>query len=103
MAPRNISKQRFWKKHFRAIATSGLTQRQYCEQHGLSFAQLGYWRRRIDDDRPAPDDAPMFVPMEVTSHERPVQIVFPNGTMIECLPSIDLQWMSGLMSEARRS
>lgn len=36
-----------WHEHFEAWRLSGLTQREYCEQHGLSLKNFGNWRGQL--------------------------------------------------------
>lgn len=36
-----------WHEHFEAWRLSGLTQREYCEQHGLSLKSFGNWRGQL--------------------------------------------------------
>jgi len=37
----------FWRSHFEVWAVSGLTQRDYCERHGLSLKNFGNWRAQL--------------------------------------------------------
>jgi transposase-like protein len=37
----------FWRSHFEVWAVSGLTQRDYCERHGLSLKSFGNWRAQL--------------------------------------------------------
>jgi transposase len=37
----------FWRSHFEVWALSGLTQREYCERHGLSLKNFGNWRAQL--------------------------------------------------------
>jgi hypothetical protein len=39
----------FWQSHF-AWKASGLTQREYCEQNGLSLKNLGNWRAQLKQE-----------------------------------------------------
>jgi len=36
-----------WRGHFEAWRLSGLTQREYCERHGLSLKSFGNWRGQL--------------------------------------------------------
>jgi len=60
----------FWRRHWAAWQSSGLSQRAYCHQQGLSFSAFGYWRSRLKDGAIAP--APAFVPLRVEVPEREV-------------------------------
>lgn len=37
----------FWRGHSEAWKLSGLTQREYCERHGLSLKNFGNWRGHL--------------------------------------------------------
>ena len=37
---------RFWQAHVRALAKSGLSRKEYCRQHHLSYHALTYWLRK---------------------------------------------------------
>lgn len=41
---------RFWQAHVRALCGSGLSRREYCRRHHLSYHALTYWVRKL---RPA--------------------------------------------------
>jgi hypothetical protein len=52
----------FWRGHWSAWQASGLSQRAYCEEHGLSHAAFGYWRNRVKLSVQA---LPGFVPVKL--------------------------------------
>lgn len=37
----------FWRGHFEAWELSGLTQREYCSDHGISMKNFGNWRGQL--------------------------------------------------------
>jgi transposase-like protein len=60
------------------FASSGKTRREYCEEHGISFATLDYWRRK---------QSPKAKLMEVAIESQPLgagfALVLANGRRIE--------------------
>ena len=36
----------YWSEHYRSWQASGLSQRSYCAQAGLSYPSFDHWRRR---------------------------------------------------------
>jgi|GEM_PF-272798 len=36
----------YWREHYRSWQASGLSQRSYCAQAGLSYPSFDHWRRR---------------------------------------------------------
>jgi transposase len=47
----------FWRSHFEVWELSGLTQREYCERHGLSLKNFGNWRAQLKREDAAGPDA----------------------------------------------
>jgi hypothetical protein len=52
----------FWSRHWAAWQSSGLSQRAYCQQQGLSYSAFGYWRNRLNRVKSAAIRPP-FVPL----------------------------------------
>ena len=48
-----------WRGHFEAWRLSGLTQREYCERHGLSLKSFGNQRGPLKHEDVAGRDAPL--------------------------------------------
>ena len=42
----NTQKQELWNERIQDFRTSGLSQKAWCEEHGLQVGQLGYWLRK---------------------------------------------------------
>lgn len=40
-------KERYWRRHSDSWTRSGLSQREYCDQHGLATSTFQLWRRRL--------------------------------------------------------
>lgn len=53
---------RFWRAHVRALGASGLSRREYCRRHHLSYHALTYWVRKL---RPASPRASLPALVEV--------------------------------------
>ena len=53
----------FWRRQWAAWPSSGLGQRAYCQQQGLSFSAFRYWRNRVKEELAVP--TPAFVPVVV--------------------------------------
>lgn len=45
--PRPENKQQLWSDHITAWKDSGLSQKQYCDQHQLIYSTFVYWRGRL--------------------------------------------------------
>ena len=62
---------RFWQAHVRALGGSGLSRREYCRRHQLSYHALTYWVRKL---RPAGPRSSLPALVEV-----PVPLVQRSG------------------------
>jgi len=61
-------KQKCWEEHIASWMRSALTQRKYCDAHGLSFSSFSYWRTKLNKgSRPQPQ----FFPLTVQAPEEP--------------------------------
>jgi transposase len=81
-----------WRGHFEAWRLSGLTQREYCERHGLSLKSFGNWRGQLKREEVAGPHArwgryprlrymvsPMASPMADEATDRVPAIVTRTG------------------------
>ena len=41
------SKEDFWRRHIAGWRESGLNQKEYCQQYGVSKSALGWWRTKL--------------------------------------------------------
>jgi len=44
------AKRQYWRGHFAAWRRSGLSQREYCNNEGLSLSTFQLWRRHLADE-----------------------------------------------------
>lgn len=59
---------RFWQTHVRALGNSGLSRKEYCRRHQLSYHALTYWvgKLRLASPRaplPALVEVPLSLPL----------------------------------------
>jgi transposase len=79
----------FWRGHSEAWKLSGLPQRAYCEQHGISLKSFGNWRAQLKREalagaearwgrhpRLRPRSGPSSRPM---TKEEPADVIPPRG------------------------
>ncbi len=50
----------YWQKQLDACHKSGLNKSAYCRKHELSYSQMIYWERKIDEN-----SQPTFVPVAI--------------------------------------
>lgn len=86
MPKRKKSGQEHWCRVLKEWSTSGLSQRGFCENRGISLSSFCYWRRRL---RAEAEEAPMspFIPVEIrpparSLHPSPYEVRLENGIRI---------------------
>ena len=72
-------KSDYWQQHFKDWQQSGLSQRDYCKQHNLTFSSFGYWRSRLKANSTADSK---LIPVSV-SRPTSINIYLPSGIRIE--------------------
>jgi len=66
-----------WQQLVSLQQSSGLTQKAFCEQEGLSLATFGYWRRKLRKEAQA-EDATACVSVEpAASLDRWLELASP--------------------------
>ena len=85
-------KHLFWERHLEQCCQSPLTQKAYCEEHGLKLQQFYYWKRRLVSDH----DEVSFLPVDLLKNNPAdrsscvVRIIAPNGVAIELEGPVNL-------------
>ena len=90
---------RFWQAHMRALGRSGLSRREYCRRHQLSYHALTYWVRKL---RPANPRAslPALVEVPVPLVQRPgsaFRLHLGQDRLLEIEPDFDEVGLSRLL------
>ena len=70
----------------------------FCAEHGLSMAQITYWRTKyLAQSDPAPDG---FVRLEVPASGAPptVEVAYPNGVVLRWYAPVGLASVHALVS-----
>ena len=101
-------REALWRRHVEAWQVSGVTQRAYCEEHGLKAASLGYWRQRLAKESggvvaaAAPVTLVPVTRTPVVAHASPSLLLHsPGGWRLEfgTLPAVG--WLHALCGERR--
>lgn len=48
MNKRNADRKEYWEAHVSDFRKSGLTQREYCRQHKISYWSFNSWKSRLE-------------------------------------------------------
>ncbi len=95
-----VQKRRFWKRHLEQCRQSPLTQKSYCEKHGLKIHQFYYWKRRLASDHAKVAFLPVdFCTDSPSAISCAVRIITPGGLVIELQGPVNL---SEVLSMAAR-
>jgi hypothetical protein len=65
---------------------SGITQKQFCQEHEIALSNFFYWHKKHRKHSPS---TPGFIPIAVHSNIKgssSIEIIYPNGVRIQ-LPS----------------
>lgn len=54
-------KQSLWEPHIRGWKESGISQADYCRDHGLNIRVFGYWKRKLCRKSPEPGFVPVLI------------------------------------------
>lgn len=89
-----------------AWEVSGLTQREFAEQEGMSYTAFQYWRRRLKDLEGA--EGPEIVPLRVVE-ERPrstgepcgIEIRLESGVSLVAAPGFDEEHLRRVVAALR--
>lgn len=98
MAKINTERQKFWSTHVQAQVSSGLSQKKYCDEHGIKLARFVYYRAQLVERKQSPEPE-MFV--EVTPAPAQVNLVrvtLPSGATIECPPATEADWLATVIA-----
>ncbi|MGQ7848844.1 IS66 family insertion sequence element accessory protein TnpA [Granulosicoccus sp. 3-233] len=112
--PRKRSdKRQFWQHHVRQQARGKLTQRRYCERHGIGYASFVRWRRLLSGARQPSriqnSSVSAFVPVQVATPNRPsvealrqdadsIDLLLPGGMRIEGITAANIELVAALVS-----
>lgn len=69
MANRKKSRSDYWRGVLEKWSLSGLSQRGFCEERGISFSTFCYWRRRLRGTSEA-GSVSTFIPVEIMPPRR---------------------------------
>lgn len=105
-ATRRVERQRRWQAHLAAWQRSGLSQAEYCRQHGLAPADFSWWKRELAKrGLTTPPPAP-FVPVQVIARGADTtgcEVVLRNGRRLRLGPDIDPAWVAKLAAALEAS
>lgn len=65
--PRVRAAREYWSVEVQQWSGSGLTQKEYCKQKGISCERFGAWKRRLEREEQGHRGAIVAIPSEIVS------------------------------------
>ena len=95
----------FWLQRVNAWQQSGLSQKAWCDQHGVSPSQFSYWKRKLQAVHVNSETTPRpFVPAVLEDNVFPARVkassmtvTFPNGVIVSGIDHQNLLLLKELM------
>jgi hypothetical protein len=87
--------------HIDACTRSGLSQKEYCQEHGISYSTFGYYRMR---QLRAEQDGSMvksgFLPVHVEQPQAstPLELVYPSGAFFRIPANVSTEQLKTLIN-----
>jgi hypothetical protein len=93
------TKRKEWEEHIKAWQSSESSQRDYCQDHGLSLSGFGYWRRKLTNQPEGSSPSRIgVIPIRVQSPvvAEGLTVSLPNGIVLRA-PSVDEALLGSLL------
>ena len=95
LATRNEYRAQIWMQFIRECKASGMTNREFCQQRGISEKSYYYWLRKLRK-RAVEAATPQLVPLESAAAQatgmriefRGAQLVLPDGVDIDAVAAV---------------
>ena len=91
---RNEYRKQQWAQIIQECQSSGLSNKEYCRQQGISEKTYYYWRRKLRDE--AAEGIPQIVEVEPPGNEDKVYIRF-RGAELTLLGGTDEEAISAIL------
>jgi hypothetical protein len=85
---------------FASIASwlsSELSQKQWCQDHGITYHVFHYWYRKYRDEHPASTNDNSFVRLTVKPEGVSCEVIFTDGTKIIFREAVPAQYLKSLL------
>jgi len=82
-------------EHMQQYAQSGMTQKAYCETHGISTATFGYWLKKHRSQHK--EETGGFVQVRPKGSEGMTEILYTNGVVIRFSGPVEARYLKELV------
>ena len=89
-----------WRTHVDTWQASGQSQRAFCQDHALNYAQFTYWRRKFQATKPTAEASSGFVPVRYASpsSDQGLVIALANGVELRGVSRENLAVVAQLLT-----
>lgn len=89
-----VEREQVWQKHVAQWQASGLSQRAYAIEQGVSQRQISYWARRLSGAQP-----PGLLPVRVmpTTSAGAISLRSAHGWTVNVPRDVPASWLAELM------
>ena len=79
---------------------SGLSQRAYCEHHGVRYSLFHYWYKRYRDEQSTPLEKASFVPLHLQPSPlaASVELLLADGRRLLFHQGVEASYLKALIS-----
>jgi Transposase len=90
----NVESRNRWRQHINQWAETGLSQAEYCREHGLRQTQFCYWKKQFLKTKKFPlqivqiptpikiDERPEYLNENSTCYRQDMKIILKNGIQV---------------------
>ena len=96
LAVRDAYRAREWAMLIQECSASGLTKREFCQQHGISEKSFYYWLRKLRT-RMAESAVPQLVPLEPGSVTDDALQIQYRGADLKLPSGVDMDAVAALL------
>jgi hypothetical protein len=74
--------RRYWQSHVEAYRKSGLSQREYCRQQGISYWSFNPWKRKLGPETKKVQEIPQDIVRSISPTAKEIELILVNGIRI---------------------
>ena len=73
---------RYWQSHVEAYRKSGLNQREYCRQQGISYWSFNPWKRKLESREQKVEEIPRDIVQSLLPTAKGIELILEGGIRI---------------------
>ena len=93
----NTERKQLWQERVTQLQGSGMSQRAYAMEHGLSEHQVSYWVRRLTESQAKPALLPVQVAPSLVPAAAAISLRSEHGWTLTLPSDVPATWLAELM------